>query len=341
MLMQMPLAMLVAIQALGPVLSTPECGAVCKINHVFTRDSMPRPRIDGKGMKHLQGYLLSRNISLRGGQSQASSPVLTPRSRSPSRRSKEQAGKLEARDADSKRVLQARRQALDTSFAPERDVSNVEVLAKLVEAGSGNISITNFTVLARLSDTIRNMKHQVERITGLPPTHQRIISRGKVLTDQDQLRDHPSLHNKQNPLHIIPIPKKPFEAKGPGSTTCDASAAAALPAHGALSAAPVTWNSLPPPANSSFASSKSLEDTLREAEVLMGGPEGMECEAGVGDAGLGESDSAEDSYYDKQAAWLTSGSAPFAMLCMVGLPCREGRRNEGAQCSSLVWSSRD
>lgn len=199
----------------------------------------------------------------------------------------------------------------------------MEILAKLVEAGRGNISVTNFTVLARLSDTIRSMKDQVEHITGLPPHHQRIISRGRVLNDRDRLGDHPSLHHKQNPLHIIPVPEH-LEARGLNTTMCQTAAAAAHPARAVRSAGP----SQPARLVNSSRASKSLEDTLREAEVLMGGPHSTGCEVGSNGGGADASDSAEDSYYDKQAEWLTSGmgciAAPLSRVCLTA-PFSEGR----------------
>ena len=59
----------------------------------------------------------------------------------------------------------------------QRDVSNVEISAKLVEGCAGSFSVTNFTVPARMSETISSMKKKLHKLTGLPPDHQRVCLR--------------------------------------------------------------------------------------------------------------------------------------------------------------------
>jgi hypothetical protein len=299
-------------------------------------------------MQRPQASSISRNISLRGGQSQASSPLLTPRSRSPPRRGMEPAehggAKKFSSNADSAR------------FAPRRDVSNVEILAKLVAAGRGNISVTNFTVSARLSDTISSMKHEVERITGLPPHHQRVISRGRVLSDQDRLGDHPALHHKHNPLHIIPIKRGTWEP--PEVKDCDARATRSAPdasTPAATSAGAATRVAAPsaPSAPASLVTAaaalasaacapKSLEDTLREAEVLLGGRQGVgAAAAGAGRAGGGAgelrdaSDDSDDSYFDRQAQWLTSGTLVRAPAVTRGATLARATVGRARACSAV------
>ena len=105
----------------------------------------------------------AHNMSLRGGQQ---SPPLTPTSRSPPRRGEEFS--LERNRAPNQQVVGGKN-------LPKRDLSDVEIWAKLIEAGpGGDVIVTNYSLTARKSETVGNIKKKMEHLTGLKSDHQRV-----------------------------------------------------------------------------------------------------------------------------------------------------------------------